>query len=141
MYHLMKTYRGVQIWLYRFLNSAINRGQTLPLPKIEPCIPQPLAISTELSCFMQLDANFILVGCILLRNVYMALLIIHLQSQLRVLLTYSSLLHSQHVSTPSGHRQLNHNMLYLVTHLQKTIATSTDPFFLKMVSVHFITNR
>jgi hypothetical protein len=41
--------------------------------------------------------NFILVGCILLRNVYIALLNIHLQSQLRVLLTYS----------------------FLVTHLQK----------------------
>jgi hypothetical protein len=48
----------------------------------------------------------ILVGCILLRNVYITLLNIHLQSQLRVLLTYSSLFHSQHVSVPSGHLQV-----------------------------------
>jgi hypothetical protein len=55
------------------------------------------------------------------------------------LLTYSSLFHSQNVSAPSGHHQVNHNTLYLVTHLQKTIATSTDPLFLilQMVSVHF----
>jgi hypothetical protein len=45
---------------------------------------------------------FILVGCILLRNVYIALLNIHLQSQLRVLLTYASLFHSQLVSVPFG---------------------------------------
>jgi hypothetical protein len=52
---------------------------------------------------------------------------------------YSSLFHSQHVPALSGHLQVNHNILYLVTHLQKTIATSTDPLFLilQMVSVHF----
>jgi hypothetical protein len=43
------------------------------------------------------------------------------------LLTYS--FYSQHVLALSGHPQVNRNTLYLVTHLQKTIATSTDPFF------------
>jgi hypothetical protein len=52
--------------------------------------------------------------------VYIALLNIHLQSQLRVLLTYSSLFHSQHLSALLGHPQVNHDILYLVTHLQKT---------------------
>jgi hypothetical protein len=43
------------------------------------------------------------------------------------LLTYS--FHSQHVSALTGHIQVNRNILYVVTHLQKTIATSTDPLF------------
>jgi hypothetical protein len=47
-------------------------------------------------------------------RVNIALLNIHLQSQLTVLLTYSSLFHSQLVLAPSGHPQVNHNMLYYI---------------------------
>jgi hypothetical protein len=69
--------------------------------------------------------NFILVGCILLRKVYIAFIkhtpAIATES---FLLAYS--FHSQHVSALSGHLQVNRNILYLVTHLQKTIASSTS---------------
>jgi hypothetical protein len=58
-----------------------------------------------------MEKSFIIVGCILLHIVYIAILNIQLQSQLRVLLTYS--FHSQHVSALSGHLQVNHDILYL----------------------------
>jgi hypothetical protein len=57
------------------------------------------------------NISFILVGCILLRNVYINLLIIYLQSQLRVLFDVIISLVSQHVSAPLGHPQANHNIL------------------------------
>jgi hypothetical protein len=60
-------------------------------------------------------APFILVGCILLRNVYINLLIIYLQSQLRILFHVIISLVSQHVSAPLGHPQVNHNILFILS--------------------------
>jgi hypothetical protein len=65
--------------------------------------------------------------------VYIASLNIHLQSHWQFLWTYSSLFHSQHASALSGHPQVNHNILYLVTHLQKI--RKTDPLRQRQFSV------
>jgi hypothetical protein len=45
---------------------------------------------------------------------YIKILIIYLQSQLRVLFDVIISLVSQHVSAPLGHLQVNHNILWLL---------------------------
>jgi hypothetical protein len=48
-------------------------------------------------------------------NWFINLLIIYLQSQLRVLFDVIISLVSQHVSAPLGHPQVNHNILFILS--------------------------
>jgi hypothetical protein len=91
-----------QAWLGVLLN-ALHGCQWCSLKFIK------LAHTGQMICKL---VDFILVRCILLRNVYINLLIIYLQSQLRVLFYVIISLVSQYVSAPLGHPQVNHNILF-----------------------------
>jgi hypothetical protein len=94
---------------FRHLILSLHREQT-----ITQCL---VCSHTNLSSTVEkIEINFILVGCILLRNVYITLSDIYLHRNWEIFLLMLSFSISQHVSALSGHPQVNHNILVILSY-------------------------